>query len=319
MSIHSEIELLEAKKILESGNIVAIPTETVYGLAANVFNEVAISKIFKTKNRPQDNPLIVHIKGKSSVEEVAKDIPDVAYKLMDKFWPGPLTLVLQKNEAVPETVTAGKNTVAVRMPNHPLILQLLESLPFPLVAPSANRSNHISPTSPKHVKKSLKENTPFILNGGKCAQGIESTIIGFKEDHLVLYRKGNITIDELEISTGMEVKSAVNSRNIVAPGMKSKHYSPSTPFITTTTLEKTIRDNSNKKIGLILQGPKKHPEVEVVKYLSCNGNLKEAASNLYAYMHELDELNLDLIIAEFMPNEGIGSSINDRLQRANNQ
>ncbi len=309
--------LKKAKEILNNGDVVAIPTETVYGLAANAFDKKAIQKIFDIKNRPLYNPLIVHIKSIDTLEAVAKDIPPMAIKLAETFWPGPLTLVLPKKEIIPEIVTSGKNTVGVRVPAHPLTQELLHKLDFPLAAPSANPFGYISPTTAEHVKKQLGDKIQLILDGGNCEKGIESTIIGFENNKPILYRVGAISKETIENCIGaIEVKNKA-AASPDAPGMLSKHYSPKTKFEISNNIEESIRINSNKNVGCILfKKPKFELSNQHCILLTKNQNLEEAASHLYAAMHQMDNKKLDLIIAEKFPEIGIGVSLNDRLQRA---
>lgn len=306
-----------AKGLLEMGELIAIPTETVYGLAANAFNENAVKKIFELKKRPAFNPLIVHINSIDYLNEIAKNIPPLAWKLAEEFWPGPLTILLEKKETVPDCVTAGNVTVAVRIPNHPLTLELLSQLTFPLAAPSANPFMSISPTKPEHVKNYFDGKLKFILDGGVCQQGIESTIIGFNADKAVLYRQGSCAISQIEKITGklmLPIKTKVNPE---APGMFKRHYAPKTRFILTTTYKKQLEKFSGKKVGVMLfSSVHQISENTVYRFLSENESLKEAAANLYSTLIELDAMNLDVIIAGYVPNKGIGKSINDRLERA---
>lgn len=310
--------LKEAKGHLVSDNLVAIPTETVYGLAANAYSEEAVRKIFETKQRPMNNPLILHFADRKKLDDYAVDIPEIAYRLADKFWPGPLTLVLKKARHISPIVTAGKDTVGLRIPNHPLTLELLSNLDFPLVAPSANASNHISPTSPDHVRKSLGDRTPFILDGGFCKRGLESTIIGFIGEAPVIYRYGAIGKEELEDFIGQPIDSVTTSSSPLAPGMLSKHYSPKTKLILTNDISEGLALYAGKRLGLLLFGTSNVSDNHKVKNLSPNRDLYEAASNLFNYLYELEAMELDLIIAEFVPEIGVGRSINDRLMRAAN-
>ena len=309
-------ELTIAKKNLEDGKVVAIPTETVYGLAANAFDENAVHKIFQIKGRPLFNPLIVHIKSIDYLDTIAKNIPEIALELAAHFWPGPLTLVLEKKSCIPDVVTATKNTVGVRVPSHPLILELLNNLNFPLAAPSANPFGYISPTTAQHVKDQLGGKISYILDGGNCEKGIESTIIGFEDSKPILYRVGAISKETIEAKIGIIGEKTTSKATPEAPGMLSKHYSPKTKFIVTDNIKSEIDKNADKKIGLLLLKSNKNWFSQVQQILSETGNLTEAAQGLYAAMHELDNQNLDCIIAEKMPNTGLGLSINDRLFRA---
>lgn len=306
-----------AIETLSQGGLVAIPTETVYGLAANAYSEEAVRKIFALKQRPLSNPLIVHIPSTEVLDEIALDIPDVARKLADKFWPGPLTLLLNKRAHIPDVVTAGKDTVAVRVPAHPLTLALLEKLPFPLVAPSANPYGSISPTSAGHVTKYFGEALEVILDGGECLKGIESTIVGFEYGKPVLYRRGSIPAEEIEKITGPLRLVTHNDEAPEAPGMQSRHYAPDTLTVLTDDVDGMLDSLEGKRIGLLLfQTAVEHKDVVRCEILSANGNLDEAASNLYAALHRLDQEGLDIIIAERVPDTGLGKTINDKLERA---
>lgn len=307
-----------AKKVLIADEIIAIPTETVYGLAGNAFSETAIKKIFYLKGRPFYNPLIVHIKSAAYLTEVAYDIPEIALKLAKRFWPGPLTLILKKLPKIPDLITAGKETVAVRIPNHPLTLALLEQLDFPLAAPSANPFGSISPTSAEHVANYFKETLEVIIDGGECEKGLESTIIGFEENKPTLFRLGAISMEDIENEIGkVFIKNQGSETDLAAPGMLSRHYSPTTNTYLTNNISEHIKLFKNKKIGLLLfKGPKEINNIIHQEILSTSGNLNEAARNLYAALHRLDKLHLDVIIAERFPDNGLGKTINDRLQRA---
>jgi L-threonylcarbamoyladenylate synthase len=310
-------EISTAAKLLQEGKVVAIPTETVYGLAANAFDDKAVAQIFEIKNRPLFNPLIVHIKSIEYLETVAKNIPPLAFQLAKQFWPGPLTLVLEKKSNISNLVTANKNTVGVRIPSHSFSLELLNSLDFPLAAPSANPFGYISPTTSEHVRKQLGDKVPFILEGGVCEKGIESTIIGFENDNPVLYRVGAISNEEIEKCIGkLEVKNTAFV-SPQAPGMFNKHYSPKTKFVVSENINLTIQENKDANVGFLLFS-NNYDFLPDNKYfeLSKNEDLGEAARNLYAAMHQLDEMNFDVIYAEKLPQKELGITINDRLYRA---
>lgn len=307
-----------AKKALDANEIIAIPTETVYGLAGNAFSESAIKKIFELKQRPFYNPLIVHIKSSAYLSEVACNVPEIALQLAAKFWPGPLTLIVNKLPKIPDLVTAGKETVGIRMPNHPVTLALLEQLDFPLAAPSANPFGSISPTSAAHVENYFKENLKVVLDGGNCEKGLESTIIGFENNKPVLFRLGAISLEEIEKEIGkVQIKNHGSETDLSAPGMLSRHYSPATNTYLTDNISEEIKLFQNKKIGLLLFNNRIDADtIEHQEILSATGSLEEAARGLYAALHRLDKLNLDVIIAERFPDYGLGKTINDRLQRA---
>ena len=302
---------------LKRDGLVSIPTETVYGLAANAYNETTVKKIFELKNRPHYNPLIVHIKSADYLQHIAKEIPDIALKLATAFWPGPLTLVLKKQEHVSDFITARKDTVAVRVPNHPLTLDLLNELDFPLAAPSANPFGSISPTNAAHVHAYFGDTLPVILDGGECEKGIESTIIGFENNQPILYRHGSISIEEIEKMVGKINTITHNDQTPNAPGMLSRHYAPKTETYLTNNVAALATYFEGKKIGLLVfKNPMHHHNIHHQEILSKTGNCAEAAKNLYAAMHRLDEQNLDVIIAERLPDEGLGKTINDKLERA---
>lgn len=310
-------EINHASKLLQEGKVVAVPTETVYGLAANAFDDKAVAQIFEIKNRPLFNPLIVHIKSIEYLEKIVVNIPPIAYQLAKQFWPGPLTLVLEKKSNISNLVTAGKNTVGVRIPSHPVILELLESLDFPLAAPSANPFGYISPTTSEHVKKQLGDKIPYILEGGSCAKGIESTIIGFENNNPVLYRVGAISNEEIEKCIGKLLVKNTAFASPKAPGMLNKHYSPKTKFIVVEDISLAINENRNANVGFLLfKNIDEFLPSEKFFELSKNKDLVEAAKNLYAAMHQLDEMNFEVIYAEKFPQKELGITINDRLFRA---
>ncbi|TNJ44313.1 threonylcarbamoyl-AMP synthase [Tamlana fucoidanivorans] len=315
MSIISK-DIQQAASILRTDDIVAIPTETVYGLAGNIYSETAIKKIFSTKLRPFFNPLIVHIPSVDDLPEIVSYIPDKAKLLAEAFWPGSMTLVLKKQAKIPDLITAKKDTVAVRVPNHPVTLALLEEIEFPLAAPSANPFGSISPTKPEHVEHYFKNDIKQVLDGGACMNGIESTIIGFEGDEPIVYRFGALALEVIEAVVGPVKVKTKDEISPEAPGMLERHYAPSTKTILTDDLEDVVENYSNKRIGILAFRNKLNREVSSQIILSETGNLEEAASRLYDALHQLDHENIDIIIAERLPNHGLGKSINDRLERA---
>lgn len=316
MSIISK-DIAKAVELLAADELVAIPTETVYGLAGNAFSENAIRKIFEMKKRPFFNPLIVHIASPDRLQDIARTVPEKAQLLANAFWPGPLTLVLPKKDSVPDIVTAGKPTVAIRVPNHPVTLELLEKLLFPLAAPSANPFGSISPTTAQHVAGYFADTLKMVLDGGACTKGIESTIVGFENSTPVAYRLGSLTLEEIESVAGPVTLLNKKDEAPDAPGMLSRHYAPSTPTVLAESIDEAIAMYPGKRIGVISIGPGNFfSGITSHIILSETGDLQEAAARLYAAMHELDEMGLDVIIAQRFPDEGIGRSLNDRLQRA---
>ena len=307
--------IYRAAEIIKEGGIVAFPTETVYGLGADAFNPLAVARIFEVKRRPYFDPLIVHVANPSNVEELAKEIPSNAKKLIEKFWPGPLTVVLSREEDVPDIVSAGLPTVAIRMPNHPMALGLIKECKCPIAAPSANPFGYLSPTTAEHVREQLGGQVDLILDGGPCPVGVESTIISFSENKPRLLRPGGISLEEIESIVGkVEISRAEEGPS--APGMLPKHYAPRTPIVLDRN-EKNPNLYKGKNIGLlVLQEPKNNLKFHFVEVLSKKGDLREAAANLFAAIRRLDRLNLDLIVAEPIPEIGLGRAIMDRLRRA---
>nr|WP_310590383.1 L-threonylcarbamoyladenylate synthase [Dyadobacter sp. NIV53] len=226
--IDNDVQL--AKQFLLKGQLVAIPTETVYGLAGNALDEKSVLSIFEVKNRPSFDPLIIHTDSLDKLKNYVTDLPASARNLAIAFWPGPLTLLLPKKSIIPDLVTSGLDHVAVRIPNHPLTLELLRQLEFPLAAPSANPFGYISPTKSEHVNAQLGEKIPYILDGGECGVGIESTIVGFVNDIPTVYRLGGLAIDEIENIVGKVNVLPHSSSNPQAPGMLKSHYAPRKPF-----------------------------------------------------------------------------------------
>jgi L-threonylcarbamoyladenylate synthase len=316
MSIISK-DLTKAVQLLSDEQVVAIPTETVYGLAGNIYSEKAINAIFETKKRPFFNPLIVHISSLDYLYTIVEAVPEKAQLLAEAFWPGPITLVLKKKSTIPDLITAGKDTVAVRVPNHPLTLELLRQLPFPLAAPSANPFSSISPTTAEHVERYFKDSIKMVLDGGACTSGIESTIIGFENDEPVIYRLGSTSLEDIEAIVGsVEVK---NKKEIApdAPGMLERHYAPKTKTIISTNITESLKTYKGKRIGVLrFKTAIRSTNITTQIILSPEGHISIAASKLYESLHELDHQNLDLIIAEVFPDYGLGKTINDRLGRA---
>jgi L-threonylcarbamoyladenylate synthase len=304
-----------AAEIIKEGGIVAFPTETVYGLGADAFHPLAVARIFEVKRRPYFDPLIVHVANPSNVEELAKEIPSKAMKLIERFWPGPLTVVLLKEEDIPDIVSAGLPTVAIRMPNHPVALTLIKECKCPIAAPSANPFGYLSPTTAEHVRDQLGDQVDLILDGGPCPVGVESTILSFLEEKPRLLRPGGVSLEEIESIIGKVEISRIKDR-ASAPGMLPKHYAPRTPIVLDWN-EKNFNLYKDKNIGLlVLQEPKNNLKFHSVEVLSTKGDLREAAANLFAAIRRLDALNLDLIVAKPIPEIGLGRAIMDRLRRA---
>ena len=309
-------DIIYAKQQLEKGLLVGIPTETVYGLAANALDQQAVTRIFEAKNRPSFDPLIIHTSSWDRVGQWVRDIPPLAQQLAENFLPGPLTLLLPKRAIVPDIVTAGLPLVGIRIPSHPLTKSLLEQLDFPLAAPSANPFGYISPTTAQHVANQLGQKVAYILEGGPCAVGVESTIISFEAGRSTVLRKGGTSIENIEALIGPVAVYAHSTSNPQAPGMLKSHYAPNVPFYL-GQLDQLFAQYQDKKVGVLAfhQGLTADSIAHQI-ILSPSANLAEAAQGLFAAMRALDQLPLDLIIAEPFPEEGLGRAINDRLRRA---
>lgn len=312
-------QLDKAVALLTSGELVAIPTETVYGLAANALNAAAVFNIFKVKERPSFDPLIVHVPKVECLDIYAHSIPRLAYDLALAFWPGPLTLILPRKSCIPDIVCSGLETVGLRQPSHPFTLELLRLLDFPLAAPSANPFGYISPTTAQHVYDQLQGKLPYILDGGPCSVGVESTIVGFEGEEVFIYRLGGLTLEEIRTIAPQCQLKINSSSNPQAPGMLKSHYAPKHPFYI-GDISVLLKQFSGKRIGVLsFDQPYLHQEeVAVNEVLSGKGNLNDAAIKLFSAMRVLDASAIDVIVGEFVPDEGIGRAINDRLKRAAN-
>lgn len=307
-------DIKAAKQYLEQNDVIGFPTETVYGLAGNALNEAAILKIFEVKNRPKFDPLIVHTHSVETLDAYVLQIPDVLKACMDVFWPGPLTVLLDKKSCIPDLITSGLSRVAVRIPNHSLAIELLQSIDFPLAAPSANPFGYVSPTSALHVDTQLGNQIPYILNGGNCKVGVESTIIGIENNKVVVYRKGGVSIEQLEEITGTVQVNEHSSSNPQAPGMLKSHYAPNKQLV---LLQPNVFLTKSENVGYL--GFNQHQISIPQKYqllLSDTGNLQEAAHNLFDYLRKIDTWDIDTIYVSLVPEMGIGRAINDRLRRA---
>ncbi len=311
--IGSDIKL--AATLLTTGELVAIPTETVYGLAANGLDPLAIAKIYAAKNRPQFNPLILHIASFDQLALLVTEIPEACQRLISAFSPGPITYLLPKSALVPDIVTAGNNRVAVRIPDHLLTLELLSGISFPLAAPSANPSGYVSPVSAEHVLQGLSGKIPYILDGGHCRVGLESTIVGFEEGKIIIHRLGGITAEDIKMVTNIDPEVRLSHASPTAPGQLKSHYATSKPLLI-GNIEQLVYLNPGKRIAVLSFQQSYHNLVSENIVLSSNGVLEEAAAGLFKAMRDMDCLDIDVILAERFPEEGIGRAINDRLERA---
>ncbi|MFN4970021.1 MAG: L-threonylcarbamoyladenylate synthase [Bacteroidota bacterium] len=305
----------KAAALLVAGEVVAIPTETVYGLAGNLFNPSAVEKIYTLKNRPRNNPLIVHVKDLEAALPLITEFPKPLQQLAEKYWPGPLTVLLKKSKLVPDSITAGSDFVAIRVPAHPLTKQLLEQIPFPLVAPSANPFTRISPTKAEHVEHYFGDSIPCILDGGSCSVGLESTIIGMNNDTPLLYREGVLGKLLLESLIGPIEKFNPQKNTILTPGQWPRHYAPLTKTILCKREEIMLHVKDNTGI-IIYKEPLLSVNTNQQHILSETGSLVEAAKNLYQILHHVDKQKYETIICEMLPQEELGNTINDRLKRA---
>jgi L-threonylcarbamoyladenylate synthase len=307
----------KAAELLRSGQPVALPTETVYGLAADALNPEAVLRVFEAKARPRFDPLIVHLPDREALQRVARidpDARDLVDKLTARFWPGPLTIVLPRRDIMPDIVTAGLETVAVRISAHPVFAEVIRATGSPLAAPSANRFGRISPTAAGHVLEELDGLIPLIIDGGPTTHGLESTIVAVRNGRIELLRRGPIT--EEQLSEFGEVVVREPTSHPEAPGQLPIHYAPSTPFILVDD-SSAFAFPANKRCGLLAWGPLgQETLLAEVRHLSSRQDLKEAAANLFRYLRELDHSNLDLIVAEKLPEAGLGAAINERLRRA---
>lgn len=304
-------DILKASSLLEQGKLVAIPTETVYGLAANALDTTAVAGIFRAKNRPTFDPLIIHTYSIEKAKDYVTQFPTELEKLAKAFWPGPLTLLLPKKNVIPDLVTSGLFNVAVRIPNHSLTLELLQKLNFPLAAPSANPFGYVSPTKPEHVNKQLGNEVDYILDGGNCEVGIESTIVGMEEGKVCVYRLGGLSIEQLEKVAG-KIELRINSSdNPTSPGQLQSHYAPIKKLVI-GNIEELLKQYENP--GVLSFGNK---TFDVYTFnLSRTSDLTEAAANLFEGLRALDESKVEIILTDYLPEIGLGIAINDRLTRA---
>jgi L-threonylcarbamoyladenylate synthase len=307
----------EAAGIIRGGGLVAFPTETVYGLGADAGNALAVARVFEVKARPRIDPVIIHVADLDSAS-IYGVFPKTARRITDRFWPGPLTLVVPKTDAVPPIVTAGLETVAIRVPAHPAALALVQAARCGIAAPSANPFGYVSPTEARHVAGQLGDKIDLILDGGACEIGVESTILSLANNIPCILRTGGTAVEELEVLLGKVNRSSGITPRPQAPGQLSRHYATQTPL--------EIFDEASEKLklheraGLLSLVPAPDPsKYAAVEVLSGSGNLREAAANLFGALRRLDSLGLDRIIARPMSEEGLGAAIMDRLRRCSGE
>ena len=322
-----ENEINEAGKIIRNGGLVAFPTETVYGLGASAFDADAAKKIYAAKGRPSDNPLIVHICDKAQIADIAAEIPNAAQIVIDKFMPGPVTIILKKKSVVPDDVTAGLDTVAIRFPAHETAQRLIAAAGVPIAAPSANLSGKPSPTKAKHVIKDMTGRIDAIIDGGDCNVGVESTIVDFTGERPVILRPGGVTYDDLK-AQGIDVEIDKNILQSIAPdevpkcpGMKYKHYAPNAEVTVVegekNAVQKKIKELLNETNGkiagvLTMYGA----DYDNALILSAGNTNKEYAKNLFSALREFDELGVEVVFAEFSEKDGYGLAVKNRLYKA---
>jgi L-threonylcarbamoyladenylate synthase len=309
-------DVKKAMHYLLEGNVIGLPTETVYGLAGNGYNAEVVAKIFAIKNRPFFDPLILHIGDFSQIYHLTSSLPEILADLARSFWPGPLTILVPKGALIPDLVTSGLPRVGIRMPDHPLSLNLLKSIPFPIAAPSANPFGYISPTRPEHVFKQLGTKIPYILDGGNCKVGLESTIVGWEEEVLVIYRLGGLSISQIKARYHGKIRINESTSHPQAPGMTLSHYAPGKPLFLGD--KKSLLSVGNHEKAAVLCFREKWTELEENRQwvLSASADFEEAAYKLFAFLREMDEADITHILAEKLPDEGLGIAINDRLTRA---
>jgi len=302
----------KAALLLRDGEVVAFPTETVYGLGADVFNPYAVARVFEIKKRPRFDPLIVHICEKDWIYRVAEDVPPEAQRLMYHFWPGPLTMILPKKKDIPDVVTAGLSTVGIRMPSHPVALHLISELGVPIAAPSANPFGYISPTRADHVRKLLGDAVPMILDGGDSVFGIESTIVSIRDKNVYIHRHGAISAEELSAVAG-SVHEKGEGGVCEAPGELPYHYAPSKPL---RLIDTPVGIETEKSAFLSFGVPEQNVVSKYIKVLSEKRDLREAAANFFSSLIELDNKDVEIIYAEKIPETGLGKAMMDRLRKA---
>lgn len=312
-------DLARASDIFRKGGLVAIPTETVYGLGANAFDKDAVLKIFAAKGRPADNPLIVHIADEKQLGDIVSEVNEKAKKLMDAFWPGPLTIVMKKSEKIPYEVSAGLDTVAVRMPIHPAAHSLLKMCGLPIAAPSANTSGKPSPTTAKHVWDDMNGKIDAIVDGGSCEVGLESTVVDVTDSVARLLRPGAVTYEQLcsvlgSVEKNYEFKDGETPRS---PGVKYKHYAPKAEvYVIKGDFAEYVNKEANKfgKVGVLCHKEYSFPENCDIKYMGKNPD--EYANTLFAHLRAFDQDGVDVIFAEDIDDKGINLAVSNRLYKA---
>jgi L-threonylcarbamoyladenylate synthase len=322
--------IAHAAALIRSGQVLAFPTETVYGLGADATNADAVARVFAVKDRPSFDPLIVHIAAAETLARLVTMVPDPVGRLTHRFWPGPLTVVLPKSLVIPDIVTAGLPAVAVRMPDHPVALELIEQAACPIAAPSANRFGHVSPTTAQHVLEQLVDRIPLVLDGGPCRVGLESTIVSFVDQEPLLLRPGGLTLEDIESVIG-PIRIAAAGEGPLAPGRIARHYAPRTPLTVINSPGEVSPEHRTRAALLLIQPlpdaasrahgtrPQQHTSTKGfahIELLAAAGRLERAAAALFASMRQLDAGRFERIYAVAIPERGLGRAIMDRLRRA---
>lgn len=312
----------EAADILKNGGLVAVPTETVYGLAANALDENAVRRIFEAKGRPQDNPLIVHISDFEMLASLVIEVPELAKSLAARFWPGPLTMIFNKSEIIPNVTSGGLSTVAVRMPDNKATREIIRKCGFPLAAPSANTSGKPSPTTAEHVSDDMNGKIPLIIDGGECSVGVESTVICFADDKIRILRPGGITPDQLSEFAEVIVDKAVTTQpkadeRVLSPGMKYKHYSPKADVYIVNAhgrefAEYCLKRSESEPRLLALCAGTATGEI----FLDYGRTSQEQAQRLFSLLRKADDLGVKTVLVEMPSREGMGLAVYNRLLRA---
>ena len=326
-------KIKEAADLLIKGGTVAFPTETVYGLGANALDKEAVAKIFKAKGRPSDNPLIVHISKIEQIYELVESVPPIAEKLIENFWPGPITLIMKKSKKVPDIITAGLDTVAIRMPSHPIAKEIIDKAKLPIAAPSANLSGKPSPTKASHVIKDLNGKVDGIVSGGSSQVGLESTVLDVTTEIPMILRPGGITkedlekvLEEVEVDPGIEGRTSSDATPR-SPGMKYTHYSPQADVIIVSgKVEEIIpkiieltreKQKQGKKVGIMCTDETKDNYMDGVIYsMGSRENMKTIAAKLFDTLRQFDEEDVDLIFAEGIDQKSVGHAVMNRMIKA---
>lgn len=311
-------------ELIKSGEVVGMPTETVYGLAANAFDEAAVKKIFKAKKRPADNPLIVHIADINMIKGLVTDIPDVALAVCEKFWPGPITIILPKSDKIPSVTSGGLDTVGIRLPSNQVARELIRASGLPLAAPSANLSGSPSPTTASHVFDDMNGRIPAILDDGSCSVGVESTVISFENDIIRLLRPGKISVDDLKsVASGVVIDRGVlevisNDTRVKSPGMKYRHYSPKADVTLVSGsidfFERYVTErNSDDTYALIFDSDNISDDIKSIKF---GDSSEQQAVRIFAILREIDKIGAKNVYARCPSKDGVGLAVYNRMLRA---